>query len=71
LNTPKEPAAITVPEAKAVVVTVLEGELAGPIPPAFVAVTVNVYAVPEANPGTVIGEEAPLAVSPPGLEVAV
>jgi hypothetical protein len=37
----------------------------------FVAVTVNVYAVPLVSPVTTIGEEAPLAVILPGLEVTV
>jgi hypothetical protein len=36
----------------------------------FVAVTVNVYAVPFERPVTVIGE-APVAVKFPGLDVTV
>jgi hypothetical protein len=44
------------------------GEL---VPTEFVAVTVNVYAVPFANPVTVIGEEAPVPVIPLGEEVTV
>jgi len=48
------------------------GEVAdGPVPSAFVAVTVNVYAVPFTNPVTVIGEPGPEAVKPPGLAVTV
>ncbi len=41
------------------------------LPRAFVATTVNVYAVPAVNPETVTGEEVPVPVNPPGLEVAV
>jgi hypothetical protein len=37
----------------------------------LVAVTVNVYAVPLVKPETVIGEEEPVPVKPPGLEVTV
>jgi hypothetical protein len=48
--------------------------LAGPVPIAFVAVTVNVYAVPVVKPETVIVPEPAVAnvpVIPPGLDVAV
>jgi hypothetical protein len=38
---------------------------------AFVAVTVNVYAVDAVNPETVIGDELPDTVIPPGDEVTV
>jgi hypothetical protein len=41
------------------------------VPIAFVAVTVNVYAVPLLNPVTVIGDDPPLAVNPPVLDVTV
>jgi hypothetical protein len=41
------------------------------VPIAFVAVTVNVYAVPLLKPLTVIGDEAPVPVKPPGLDVTV
>ena len=41
------------------------------VPIEFVAVIVNVYAVPFDNPSTVIGEPLLLPVNPPGLEVAV
>jgi hypothetical protein len=44
---------------------------AGLVPIAFVAVTVNVYAVPFDKPVTVNGLEAPVAVKPPGLDVTV
>lgn len=37
----------------------------------FVAVTVNVYAVPLVSPGTVIGLPAPVPVAPPGFAVTV
>ena len=52
-------------------VTLLLAALAGPVPEPLVAVTVNVYAVPVVKPETVIGEEAPVPVNPPGLEVTV
>ena len=43
-------------------VTELDAALAGPVPPAeFVAVTVNVYAVPFVRPVTVIGDAEPVA----------
>jgi hypothetical protein len=41
------------------------------VPEALVAVTVKVYATPVVNPVTVIGEDEPVAVMPPGLEVTV
>ena len=51
--------------------TELEGREAGPVPWALVAVTVKVYAVPSVRPLTVIGDENPEAVAPPGLAVTV
>ena len=41
------------------------------LPTAFVATTVKVYVVPLVNPVTIMGEVAPVAVIPPGLEVTV
>jgi len=41
------------------------------VPYAFLAVTVNVYAVPLVNPLTVIGEDVPVAVKLPGELVTV
>jgi hypothetical protein len=38
---------------------------------AFVAVTVNVYAVDALKPVTLMGEVLPVAVTPPGDEVTV
>jgi hypothetical protein len=52
-------------------VTLLEAALAGPVPLAFVACTVNVYAVPFVKPETVIGDDEPVPVNPPGLDVTV
>jgi hypothetical protein len=46
----------------------LDAEL---VPLAFVAVTVNVYAVPADNPGTEIGEVALDTEIDPGEDVAV
>ena len=52
-------------------VTALDGADGAPVPTAFVAVTVNVYAVPFVSPVTVIGLDAPVPVAPPGLAVTV
>jgi hypothetical protein len=41
------------------------------VPIEFVAVTVKVYAVPFESPVIVIGDEPPVAVNPPVLEVTV
>ena len=41
------------------------------MPTAFLAVTVNVYAVPLASPITVIGDADPVAEIPPGSAVTV
>ena len=43
----------------------------GPVPAPLVAVTVNVYACPVVRPETIMGEDAPLAVMLPGLDVTV
>jgi hypothetical protein len=48
-----------------------DAALAGPVPAPFVAVTVNVYAVPTDKPATDTGDDAPAPVKPPGDEVAV
>ena len=45
--------------------------LAELVPTLLVAVTVNVYAVPVVKPDTVIGELAPVPVTPPGEDVTV
>ena len=44
---------------------------AAPVPTELVAVTVKVYAVPLVSPITVIGDDVPVAVMPPGEEVTV
>ena len=41
------------------------------VPPEFVAVTVKVYGVFGVNPDTLIGEDVPVPVKPPGLLVTV
>jgi hypothetical protein len=51
--------------------TLLDAVDATLVPTAFVAVTVNVYTVPLANPLTMIGLAAPVAVMPPGADVTV
>jgi hypothetical protein len=52
-------------------VTLLDDPLAGPLPCVLVALTVNVYAVPFVSPVTVMGDDDPVPVKPPGLDVAV
>lgn len=47
-----------------------DAALAGPVPPGVIPTTVNVYAVPFVRPETVMGDEDPVPVIPPGLEVA-
>ena len=42
-----------------------------PVPTELVAVTGKVYAVPLVSPITVIGDDVPVAVMPPGEEVTV
>jgi hypothetical protein len=41
------------------------------VPLVFVAVTVNVYAVEAVNPLTVMGDDEPVPVNPPGELVTV
>lgn len=50
-------------------VTAFDGLLAGPVPAAFVADTVNVYVTPLLSPTIVNGLAVPLTVAPPGLAV--
>jgi hypothetical protein len=57
--------------ALAVGVTGLVATDAGPVPIAFVAVTVKVYGVPLDSPVSTIGDAVPVAVKLPGLEVTV
>jgi hypothetical protein len=52
-------------------ITELETSEGAPVPIAFVAVTVNVYAVPFARPVMVIGLDVPVAVLFPGFDVTV
>jgi hypothetical protein len=52
-------------------VTAGEGAEAGPGPNPLVAVTVNVYEIPFAKPLTVIGDEVPDALMPPGEAITV
>jgi hypothetical protein len=54
-----------------VAVIAVEAADAAEVPEALVAVTVNVYEVADCSPSTVRGEDAPVAVKLPGLEVAV
>lgn len=48
-----------------------EGADASEFPYAFVAVTVNVYAVLDCRPSTTTGEDTPVAVYPPGDDTTV
>ena len=59
------------PGAIAAGVTADDALEAVPVPTELVAVTVMVYAVPLVSPVTVIGDDAPVAVRPPGEEVTV
>jgi hypothetical protein len=52
-------------------ITLLDAADAMLVPTAFVAVTVNVYAVPLVRPVTMIGLAAPATTTPPGFEVTV
>jgi len=52
-------------------VTAADGAEAGPGPTLLNAVTVKVYGVPFASPEITIGEPAPDAAKPPGLETTV
>jgi hypothetical protein len=52
-------------------VTELLAADAGPIPTAFVAVTVKVYGVPFVRPVTVIGLPVEVAENPPEFAIAV
>jgi hypothetical protein len=52
-------------------VTEFEGAEPAPVPTAFVAVTEKVYIVPLVRPVTTIGEDVPVAVTPPGDDVTV
>jgi len=54
-----------------VAVMLLVAEDAALVPEALVAVTVNVYEVDDCKPVTVRGEDAPVAVYPPTLDVTV
>jgi hypothetical protein len=69
------PVAVAVPivgaPGTAYVVTDALAADAVPVPTAFVAVTVYVYAVLLAPPVADIGDDAPVNVEPPGLRVAV
>lgn len=51
--------------------TLFDAELSAPVPTAFVAFTLNVYAVPLVRPVTVIGDPLPVAVMLPGVDVTV
>jgi hypothetical protein len=62
---------VGVPGAVTAGVTDDDAVEAVPVPTELVATTVKVYAVPLVRPVTVIGEEVPVAVIPPGEEVTV
>ena len=54
-----------------IVVTAVDAFDGIDVPDALVAVTVNVYGVLDDKPDTVIGEDVPVPVKPPGLLVTV
>ena len=54
-----------------VAVMLLDADDAADVPAVFVAVTVKVYEVLDCKPVTEIGDEAPVPVNPPGLDVTV
>jgi hypothetical protein len=54
-----------------VAVMLLDALEAALVPLELVAVTVNVYDVLDCKPVTDIGDEAPVPVNPPGLDVTV
>lgn len=65
------PAVVYVAQVGTVAVILLEAALQGPVPAPLVALTLKVYEVPVVNPVTVNGEDAPDAVTQPGVDVAV
>jgi hypothetical protein len=70
----KSPLVVSVPPVAATNranVTLLEAAEGADVPIALVAVTVNVYMVGLSSPLTATGEDAPVPVIDPGLEVAV
>ena len=62
---------VGVPGAVAAGLTADDAFEAVPVATELVAMTVKVYAVPLVSPVTVIGDDAPVAVRPPGEEVTV
>ena len=54
-----------------IVVTKLDELDGADVPPELVEVTVNVYSVFPVNPETIIGEDVPVPIKPPGLLVIV
>ena len=62
---------VTDPQAGGAGVTADDAAEATELPTAFVAITVKVYAVPFVKPVTFMGDVAPVAVMPPGLDVTV
>ena len=64
--------AVAVPIVGALVLVVDAYDALGTdVPPELVAVTVKVYGVLGVNPDTLIGEDEPVPVKPPGLLVTV
>jgi hypothetical protein len=62
---------VIVPDGGGLGTALLDAALAGPVPPALVAVTVNVYVVPLLSPVMMTGEAVFVPVAPPGEAVAV
>lgn len=55
----------------AVGIAEFDAALTGPVPAPLVARTLNVYDVPFVSPDTATGEDAPVPVIQPGVEIAV
>ena len=66
-----ETVAVPIIGALVLVVTEVVKPDGAEVPPELVAVTENVYGVFAVNPDTVIGEDVPVPVKPPGLLVTV
>lgn len=65
------PGVVYVAHVACLAVTLLDAALHALTPDAFVALTLKVYEVPQVRPVTVNGEDDPVAVLQPGVDVAV
>lgn len=65
------PAVVKVAHVSKTAVILLDAALQGPVPAPLVALTLKVYEVPLVRPLTVTGDDVPVAVMQPGVDVAV